>query len=110
MPFFSTDLAVLDASVLAFQQQAESHVTIADQVQSGAQVRPNLGDLSVTASFQQTWYGWVQTRFEDLLAAAGVLATASARLAETAQAYAEADRSAACALDEIAVTLGAGPR
>ena len=110
MPYFATDLDVLGASAVAFEQHAESHRTIADQVQSGTQVRPNLGDLSVTAPFQQTWYGWVQTRFEDLQAAADVLAGASARLVETAHAYGAADRTAAAGLDEIAATLGRGPR
>lgn len=110
MSFFQVDLAALATGAAAFDRHSASQRAIADTVQGVAQAPPAVGDVSAAAPFQQAWYDWVQTRFEDLHAAADVLAATGRRIEDTAAAYGEQDVAVADGLTAIGAALGAGPQ
>jgi len=84
--------------------------SIADQVQSSAQSALNVGDVAAAAEFQQRWYDWVQTRFEDLQATDDLITGVGAALQETAREYRQSDDGIAADLGRIGDDLGGGVR
>jgi len=84
--------------------------SIADQVQGCAQSALNVGDVAAGAGFQQRWYDWVQTRFEDLQATDDLITSVGAALQNTAWEYRQSDDGVAGDLGRIGDDLGGGVR
>ncbi len=84
--------------------------SIADQVQNSTQVPLNVGDVAAAAGFQQRWYGWAQTRFEDLQATDDLITGMGVALQDTAREYQLSDDGVAGDLGRIGDGLGGGVR
>ncbi len=84
--------------------------SIADQVQGSAQPALNVGDVAAAAGFQQRWYDWVQTRFEDLQATDDLITGIGVALQDTAREYRQSDDGIAGDLGRIGDDLGGGVR
>jgi len=65
---FEIDLDVLRDVANELDQVAQQTVGVAYEVQGAGLAAPAVGDVRGAVVFQQAWYDWVQTRFEDLLA------------------------------------------
>lgn len=109
MSGFLVDPQALDASGARFGADlSATQRSIADQVQGSAQARMNLGDVAAAAGFQQRWYEWVQTRFEDLQATDDVVTELGTKLRDTASDYQQRDDDIAADLRRIDDALGGG--
>lgn len=111
MESFRADIGALTDIGSRFNSELrEEQRSIADQVQGAGQVQPNVGDVAAAAGLQQSWYDWVQTRFEDLQATDDVLTGIGKAFAETATAYERSDNDTAAHLERIGDQLGGGVR
>lgn len=84
--------------------------SIADQIQGSSQASPTVGDVSEAAAFQQAWYDWTQTVFEDLQDADDLLAETGRALNDTVKECQGSDRRIAEDLARLGDVMGGGTR
>lgn len=84
--------------------------SIADQIQGSSQASPKVGDVSEAAAFQQAWYDWTQTVFEDLQAGDDLLTETGRALNDTVKEYQDNDKKIAEDLALLGDLMGGGAR
>lgn len=105
MTSFRVIPAELNQGAAKTDELATTAGDLANAIEGECESTPKVGNVQATAVYQQAYYDWSQTRFEDLMASSTQLAALAKNLRATASTYAhcdaEAERMLIKILDEL---------